>query len=203
MNALIDSDFTLSEDPWSLARAWTKEAEASEPRDPNAMALATVDAAGLPDVRMVLLKSFDEAGFVFYTNEESAKGQELHGNPQAALVLYWKSLNRQIRARGQVSFVTDQEADAYFASRHPRSRVGAWASAQSRPLDSRAALETRVADLETRFGNGPIPRPSYWRGFRVKPQAIEFWQDRASRLHDRVVFCFDEQGRWTRQRLNP
>lgn len=156
-NALTERDFTAAEDPWALATQWLGEAEASEPRDHNAMALATADREGLPDVRMVLLKGFDRRGFVFYTNVESAKGQELAGNPQAALVLYWKTLNRQIRARGPVTFVSDEEADAYYASRHPMSRIGAWASAQSRPLSSCAELEQRVADYETRFGDGAIP----------------------------------------------
>ncbi|MCW6510129.1 pyridoxamine 5'-phosphate oxidase [Lichenifustis flavocetrariae] len=203
MNPLTNNDFTFSDDPWGLARSWMKEAEATEPRDPNAMALATADRDGLPDVRMVLLKGFDETGFVFYTNSESAKGTQLADNSQAAIVLYWKSLNRQIRARGAVSPVSDAESDAYFASRHPRSRAGAIASAQSRPLESRAALETRVAELEAQFGDGPIPRPAHWRGYRITPRTLEFWQDRPSRLHDRVVFTFAEAGSWTRQRLNP
>ena len=203
MNALIDGDFTESQDPFGLLRAWMEEAKASEPRDPNAIALATVDADGLPDVRMVLLKDYDEHGFVFYTNEQSAKGNQLAGNPQAALVLYWKSLNRQVRARGPVTPVSDAESDAYFNSRHPRSRVGAIASAQSRPLASRADLEDRVHTLEAQFGNGPIPRPAYWHGYRIAPRQLEFWQDKPNRLHDRVVFSFDADGRWTRQRLNP
>ena len=203
MNALIEDDFTESDDPFGLLRAWMDKAKASEPRDPNAIALATVDPQGLPDVRMVLLKDYDERGFVFYTNEDSAKGQQIAGNPQAALVLYWKSLNRQVRARGPVTAVTDAESDAYFNSRHPRSRVGAIASAQSRPLESRAALENRVEALEKQFGDGPIPRPAYWHGFRIAPRQIEFWQDKPNRLHDRVVFTFDAAGHWTRQRLNP
>lgn len=203
MNTLTDDDFTQADDPWALAQAWLSKAEASEPRDPNAMALATADADGLPDVRMVLLKGFDTKGFVFYSNSESAKGNELTGNPQAALVLYWKSLNRQIRARGPVSFVTDQEADAYFATRHPRSRLGAWASAQSRPLGSRLELEERVDRFEAQFADGPIPRPPYWRGYRIAPLSIEFWQDRTSRLHDRIVFRRAPDGGWTKLRLNP
>ncbi len=203
MNALISSDFTECEDPDVLFDAWMAEAGESEPRDPNAIALATVDRSGCPDVRMVLLKGKDRRGFVFYTNVESAKGQELAANPQAAFVLYWKSLNRQVRVRGSVEPVTDAEADAYFASRHPKSRIGAWASQQSRPLESRALLERDVASLEERFGDGPIPRPAYWRGFRVLPSEIEFWADRASRLHDRIVFRRDEEGAWTKQRLYP
>lgn len=203
MNTLTDDDFTQADDPWALAQAWLSEAESSEPRDPNAMALATADSDGLPDVRMVLLKGFDTRGFVFYSNTESAKGNELTGNPQAALVLYWKSLNRQIRARGPVSFVSDEEADTYFATRHPRSRLGAWASAQSRPLGSRRELEERVDRLATQFADGPIPRPPYWRGYRIAPLAIEFWQDRPSRLHDRIVFRQVSGGGWTKLRLNP
>lgn len=203
MNALSEGDFTETDDPWGLVQAWMDEAKASEPRDPNAMALATVDEHGLPDVRVVLLKAFDPNGFVFYTNAESAKGQELANNAQAALVLYWKSLNRQIRVRGPVTGVSDAESDAYYDSRHPRSRVGAWASAQSRPLESRVALETRVAELEAEFGDGPIPRPAYWRGFRIAARSLEFWQDRPSRLHDRVVFSFAPDGSWTKQRLYP
>lgn len=203
MNALIDDDFTESNDPWGLVRVWMNEATASEPRDPNAMALATTDAQGLPDVRMVLLKAFDERGFVFYTNSESAKGTELRDNPQAALVLYWKTLNRQIRARGTASFVTDAEADAYFESRHPKSRIGAWASAQSRPLASRAVLEEKVASFEREFAGQTIARPPYWRGYRIAPHVLEFWQDRPSRLHDRIVFRSEPAGGWSKHRLNP
>ena len=204
MNALIPGDFTLSDDPDALYEAWMAEAKESEPRDPNAIALATVDRDGRPDVRTVLLKGKDERGFVFFTNAESAKGEQLAAHAEAAFVLYWKSLNRQIRVRGSVESVSDAESDAYFDSRHPRSRVGAIASQQSRPLDSRATLETAVGELEERYGDGPIPRPSYWHGFRIRPFAIEFWADRANRLHDRIVFRRDGvEGGWSKQRLYP
>ncbi len=204
MNALIPGDFTLSEDPDALYEAWMAEAKESEPRDPNAIALATVDRDGRPDVRTVLLKGKDERGFVFFTNAESAKGEQLAAHAEAAFVLYWKSLNRQIRVRGAVEPVSDAESDAYFDSRHPRSRVGAIASRQSRPLDSRATLETAVSELEARYGDGPIPRPGHWHGFRIRPSAIEFWADRANRLHDRIVFRRDgAEGAWSKQRLYP
>ena len=204
MQALISSDFTESDDPDALFDAWMAEAEASEPRDPNAIAVATVDADGMPDVRMVLLKEKDTRGFTFYTNRESAKGRELAENARAAFVLYWKSLNRQIRVRGTVEVVSEAESDRYFQSRHPKSRIGAWASRQSRPLDARAILEHRVADYEAEFGDGPIPRPPYWQGFRIKPVSIEFWADRPSRLHDRIVFRREgDVGSWTKQRLYP
>jgi pyridoxamine 5'-phosphate oxidase len=203
VNALTDRDFTESQDPFGLFDAWYAEAKESEPRDPNAIALATVDADGLPDVRMVLLKDHDANGFVFYSNSESAKGRQLAADPQAAILLYWKSLNRQIRVRGPVSSVTDAESDSYFNSRHPRSRAGAIASAQSRPLNDRAAFEAQVDSIERQYGDGPFPRPAYWHGYRIKPRAIEFWQDKPNRLHDRIVFAFDADGRWTKQRLYP
>jgi pyridoxamine 5'-phosphate oxidase len=179
-----------------------KEAERSEPNDPNAMALATVDADGLPDVRMVLLKGVDAQGFVFYSNAESNKGQELAAQPKAALVLHWKSLRRQVRARGPVTQVSGAEADAYFATRPRDSRIGAWASRQSRPLESRFALEKAVASFAAKYAVGEIPRPPYWTGYRIAPVSIEFWQDRPFRLHDRIVFARSGEG-WARTRLYP
>jgi pyridoxamine 5'-phosphate oxidase len=196
--------FTERNDPFNLFGEWLKEAETSEPNDANAMALATADEEGLPNVRMVLLKDFDERGFVFYTNYESQKGQEILGTMKAALVFHWKSLRRQVRVRGIVEEVTKQEADAYFASRPRDSRIGAWASQQSRPLESRFALETAVAMNTARYAIGEVPRPSYWSGFRIKPLSIEFWHDRPFRLHDRVVFRRpDMASEWTKARLYP
>jgi pyridoxamine 5'-phosphate oxidase len=181
-----------------------REAEGAEPVDPEAMALATVDADGLPNARMILLKGADDSGFVFYTNCDSAKGQELAANPQAALLFYWKSLGRQIRLRGAVEPATDAEADAYFATRHRESRIGACASQQSRPLSSRAALEAEVARLTEAFGTGEVPRPPYWRGYRLVPLDIEFWRSGAFRLHDRIVFRrASPQAPWTKTRLYP
>ncbi|MCX5497433.1 pyridoxamine 5'-phosphate oxidase [Kaistia dalseonensis] len=199
------SDFTESADPFGLMAAWLLEAEKSEPNDPNAMALATVDEDGLPDVRMVLLKDFDEHGFVFYTNYESAKGREILASRKAAVLFHWKSLRRQVRIRGPVELVTAQEADAYFASRPRHSRLGAWASQQSRPLESRFALEKAVAVVAARYPLGDVPRPPHWSGFRIRPIQIEFWKDGAFRLHDRVVFRRAEpgQGSWERERLYP
>nr|USU31728.1 pyridoxamine 5'-phosphate oxidase [Methylobacterium sp. OTU13CASTA1] len=196
------NDFTRATDPWALFAAWMAQAKASEPNDANAMALATAGSDGLPDVRMVLLKGVDARGFVFYTNTDSAKGEELAQNPQAALVLHWKSLRRQIRARGPVSHVTPEEADAYFASRARDSRIGAHASRQSRPLADRATLEAEVAALAARFEDGPVPRPENWIGFRVAPVSIEFWQDGPFRLHDRVRFTRAGDG-WAGARLYP
>ena len=199
---LKSGDFTEADEPFRLFAAWMKEAEASEPNDPNAMALATVDPDGLPDVRMVLLKEATEAGFVFYTNTESAKGVELTQTPKAALVLHWKSLRRQVRARGLATTVSDEEADAYFASRPRDSRIGAWASQQSRPLESRFAFEKAIATYAAKFAVGVVPRPPHWTGYRIEPVQIEFWQDRPFRLHDRVRFVRAADG-WTRTRLYP
>jgi pyridoxamine 5'-phosphate oxidase len=202
VNALTSGDFTQASEPWELFASWLDEASRSEPNDPTAMALATADAEGLPDVRMVLLKQADESGFVFYSNVESAKGQELAANPQAALVVHWKSLRRQVRARGTVTKVSDAEADAYFQSRARDSRIGAWASQQSRPLESRFALEKAVAFYAAKHAIGEVPRPPYWTGYRIAPISMEFWQDRPFRLHDRLVFTRAGEG-WSKTRLYP
>ena len=201
-SGLTSSDFTEASEPLELFANWFGDAEKTEPNDPNAVALATVDAEGLPDVRMVLLKGYDERGFVFYTNFESAKGVEILGSMKAAMCFHWKSLRRQVRLRGPVEIVSDEEADAYYASRARGSRIGAWASKQSRPLESRFALEKAVAEYTARHAIGDIPRPPYWSGFRIKPQTVEFWHDRPFRLHDRLVFSRDGDG-WKRTRLYP
>jgi len=196
--------FADRNDPFAIFADWLAEAEKSEPNDPNAMSLASVDEEGLPDVRMVLLKGFDERGFVFYTNFESQKGQEILGTRKAALCFHWKSLRRQVRVRGPVEVVSEAEADAYFASRPRDSRIGAWASKQSRPLESRFALETAVAMYAARYVIGEVPRPPYWSGFRVQPLSIEFWHDRPFRLHERVVFRrATPDGKWDKSRLYP
>lgn len=200
---LTTSDFTESKEPFRLFGAWLADATKSEMNDPNGVALATVDAEGMPDVRMVLLKDFDEHGFVFYTNYESAKGREILGNMKAAMCFHWKSLRRQVRIRGNVEVVSDVEADAYFATRPRGSRIGAWASKQSRPLESRFALEKSVAEYSARYAIGEIPRPKHWSGFRIVPTSIEFWHDRPFRLHDRVVFGRRPDGGWDKERLYP
>jgi pyridoxamine 5'-phosphate oxidase len=193
----------LSEaDPFALFNDWLTEALAKEPNDANAMALATADADGLPDVRIVLLKDADERGFVFYTNLESAKGRQLAANPKAALLFHWKSLRRQVRARGTVAAVSEAEADAYWATRARPAQLGAWASAQSRALPDRMALEKKIAEVGLKFGLGKVPRPPHWSGFRVTPQTLEFWRDRPFRLHERLVFERAAEG-WTTRRLFP
>jgi pyridoxamine 5'-phosphate oxidase len=200
---LTRDDFSAAEEPLRLFATWMDEATKSEPNDPNGVALATVDTDGMPNVRMVLLKGFDEQGFVFYTNFESAKGKEILASMKAAMCFYWKSLRRQIRVRGNVEVVTAAEADAYFATRHRSSRIGAWASKQSRPLESRFALEKAVAEYTLKYAIGEIPRPPHWAGFRLAPKTIEFWQDRPFRLHDRVVFSRGASGSWEKTRLYP
>ncbi len=200
---LTGSDFTQSDEPLTLFGAWLEEAALTEPNDPNGVALATVDPDGLPDVRMVLLKGFDAKGFVFYTNFESSKGRQILATRKAAMCFHWKSLRRQVRIRGPVEVVGDAEADAYFATRARGSRIGAWASKQSRPLESRFALEKAVAEYSARYMVGAIPRPPWWSGLRIVPETIEFWHDRPFRLHDRLRFLREPDGGWSKTRLYP
>ena len=201
---LTTGDFTAAEDPFVLFAAWLEQATASEPRDPTAMTLATVDADGMPDARMVLLKGVDSRGFVFFTNMDSQKGRELDAQPKAALVFHWKSLNKQVRVRGPVERVSDADADAYFATRPKQAQIGAWASQQSRPLESRLAFEKAIALYAAKYALGTVPRPPYWSGYRILPLAMEFWQDRPFRLHDRIDFrraALDAP--WNKTRLYP
>ena len=201
---LTSGDFTAADDPFALFAAWLEEATASEPRDPTAMTLATVDGDGLPNARMVLLKGADARGFVFFTNMGSQKGRELDAHPKAALVFHWKSLNKQVRVRGRVEHVTGEEADAYFATRAKQAQIGAWASQQSRPLESRLAFEKAIAIYAAKYALGTVPRPPYWSGYRIVPSVMEFWQDRPFRLHDRIDFRrADASAPWVKTRLYP
>lgn len=201
---LTSGDFTAAENPFGLFAEWFAEAQASEPNDPNAMALATVDADGLPDVRMVLMKGYDTDGFVFYSHIASQKGRELAANPKAALLFHWKSLRRQVRIRGAVTRVTDAEADAYFATRPKQAQIGAWASQQSQPLESRFAFEQAIAKVAARHILGEVPRPAGWSGWRITPSHIEFWHDRPFRLHDRIEFRRAAPDlAWSKTRLYP
>jgi pyridoxamine 5'-phosphate oxidase len=201
---LTSGDFADADEPFGLFSAWLKDASAAEPRDPTAMTLATVDADGTPNARMVLLKGVDARGFVFYTNLDSKKGRELVTHAEAALVFHWKSLNRQVRVRGRVERISDTDADAYFATRPKQAQIGAWASKQSAPLESRLAFEKQIARYAAKYAIGKVPRPPNWSGFRVVPRQIEFWHERPFRLHDRIVFDRAGPGAaWTKTRLYP
>jgi len=204
LNQLTESDFTEANEPFVLFDAWFAEARDKEINDPSAMALATIDLDGLPNVRMVLMKGHDARGFVFYTNRQSAKGRELDSSWKAAANFHWKSLRRQVRIRGIVEEATSAESDAYFASRPRDARIGAWASAQSRALESRFAFEKAIASVALKYPIGDVPRPPHWIGYRIRPVEMEFWHDRPFRLHDRIVFRRDSpEGGWTKERLFP
>ena len=201
---LTSGDFTAADEPFALFETWLNEAIKSEPNDPNAMALATVDPDGLPDVRMVLMKGFDTEGFVFSSHRASLKGRDLAANPKAALLFHWKSLRRQVRIRGNVTPVTDAEADAYFATRPKQAQIGAWASKQSEALESRFAFEQAIAKVAAKYIIGEVPRPPGWSGWRITPVRIEFWHDRPFRLHDRIEFRRDAAGqKWSKTRMYP
>jgi pyridoxamine 5'-phosphate oxidase len=201
---LTSGDFTAADEPLRLFADWFAEAKRTEPVNPDAMTVSTVDADGLPDARMVLLKAFDERGFVFYTNTDSIKGRDLKAAPKAALTFYWKSLQRQVRLRGGVETVSEAEADAYFATRSRMAQIGAWASKQSSALESRMAFEKAIALCTAKFMIGAVPRPPNWSGYRVVPRAIEFWQERPFRLHDRIVFERSSlTAPWQKTRLYP
>ena len=199
--ALTEAD--AHEDPIQQFSLWFGEALKSELLDTNAMTLATATPKGEPSARIVLLKGFDEAGFVFFTNYESAKARQLDDNPTACLLLFWAALERQVRITGRVAKTSPQESETYFQSRPFESQIGAWASAQSRTLDDRAALESRYAELAARYAGGPVPLPPFWGGYRVHPDTIEFWQGRQSRLHDRLLYSRRPNGSWARSRLAP
>jgi pyridoxamine 5'-phosphate oxidase len=201
---LDDGGITPGDDPFILFKSWMTEAEASEPNDPNAMALATADADGVPNVRMVLLKGVDANGFVFYSNAGSIKGGELAQNSHAAINFHWKSLRKAVRVQGTVAQVSDAEADAYFATRPKDSQIGAWASPQSRPMEGRFVFEKALAEYGVKYALSKVPRPPYWTGWRITPLRIEFWRDRAFRLHDRLVYRRDDpRGAWRTERLFP
>ncbi|HYM18952.1 MAG TPA: pyridoxamine 5'-phosphate oxidase [Micropepsaceae bacterium] len=204
MSAPEQTGLSAAADPIELFKEWFADAKTHEPNDADAMTLATADAAGYPDARMVLMKGCDDRGFVFYTNLESAKAEELEANPKAALVFHWKSIRRQVRVRGLIEPVTDAEADAYFATRHKDSQIGAWASRQSRPLEGRFALEKEVARYAAKYALGHVPRPPHWSGFRLKPLSIEFWRDRPFRLHERLLYTREIlTAPWKTSRLFP